>query len=365
MQARIESARRASILHKKRTGKALKITPEDVENEAMYEEEDTVEEINPLLSHWPFREFITDPASQQQAIPLVNPYLYFRSSQQLGDPYQTSALEHPNISGPASYEQLKELRNHQPITSDTLSSDALRAARLSSPLTSPVPSLAPHQQAPLQPASSIFRNSRLIDSNLGATPLETPISWTFDNRTNDMLRRDSLNNFSNSSLERKSTQDLESFEQENELFKQLQMSLRSMQHETPTVDPKDVLIESKGAENEYLKYKDVAGSSPFHESNTRLGKQRAKDNKRQFHERSSTASQASNESEHRSYFDVFDVPDSVEPLMDKLSDQSHHSGKAGNETHITRTWSLPALNDSDANKESWRDFVCFDSFDDI
>ena len=40
LEARIESARRASEIHKKRTGRALRITEQDVVNEEMYEEED-------------------------------------------------------------------------------------------------------------------------------------------------------------------------------------------------------------------------------------------------------------------------------------------------------------------------------------
>ncbi|BFZ60766.1 hypothetical protein YB2330_001818 [Saitoella coloradoensis] len=40
LEARIESARRASEIHKKRTGKALRVTEADVQNEEMYEEED-------------------------------------------------------------------------------------------------------------------------------------------------------------------------------------------------------------------------------------------------------------------------------------------------------------------------------------
>jgi len=44
MEARIESARKASEIHKKRTGKALRITPEDVRNEEMYQEVDPEEE---------------------------------------------------------------------------------------------------------------------------------------------------------------------------------------------------------------------------------------------------------------------------------------------------------------------------------
>lgn len=40
IEARVESARRASEIHKKRTGRALKVTEQDVINEDMYEEED-------------------------------------------------------------------------------------------------------------------------------------------------------------------------------------------------------------------------------------------------------------------------------------------------------------------------------------
>ncbi|KIW89057.1 uncharacterized protein Z519_10542 [Cladophialophora bantiana CBS 173.52] len=39
LEARVESARRASEVHKRRTGRALRITPEDVMNDEMYEEE--------------------------------------------------------------------------------------------------------------------------------------------------------------------------------------------------------------------------------------------------------------------------------------------------------------------------------------
>lgn len=40
LEARIESARRASEIHKKRTGRGLRVTEEDVVNEEMYEEDD-------------------------------------------------------------------------------------------------------------------------------------------------------------------------------------------------------------------------------------------------------------------------------------------------------------------------------------
>ncbi|KAG9290894.1 hypothetical protein G9A89_011044 [Geosiphon pyriformis] len=54
IEARMESARKASELHKKRTGKALRITEQDVRNEEMYREmDDTVEETQPNLSTGP------------------------------------------------------------------------------------------------------------------------------------------------------------------------------------------------------------------------------------------------------------------------------------------------------------------------
>lgn len=40
LEARVESARRASEIHKKRTGRSLRVTEQDVVNEEMYEEED-------------------------------------------------------------------------------------------------------------------------------------------------------------------------------------------------------------------------------------------------------------------------------------------------------------------------------------
>src|ERR1700742_3640924 len=40
LEARVESARRASEIHKRRTGRSLRVTEQDVINKEMYEEED-------------------------------------------------------------------------------------------------------------------------------------------------------------------------------------------------------------------------------------------------------------------------------------------------------------------------------------
>ncbi|CAG8595669.1 12232_t:CDS:2 [Racocetra fulgida] len=63
MEARIESARKASEIHKKRTGKALRITPEDVRNEEMYQEIDPEEEAKLEQLH---QEVIGESQSQEK-----------------------------------------------------------------------------------------------------------------------------------------------------------------------------------------------------------------------------------------------------------------------------------------------------------
>ena len=43
MESRLESARKASEIHQKRTGKALRVTQDDVRNEKIYQEIDEKE----------------------------------------------------------------------------------------------------------------------------------------------------------------------------------------------------------------------------------------------------------------------------------------------------------------------------------
>ncbi|CUS10446.1 unnamed protein product [Tuber aestivum] len=51
LEARIESARRASAIHKRRTGRALRVTEQDVINEEMYEEEEDEYVYRGLTAH--------------------------------------------------------------------------------------------------------------------------------------------------------------------------------------------------------------------------------------------------------------------------------------------------------------------------
>ncbi|KAG9294327.1 hypothetical protein G9A89_001832 [Geosiphon pyriformis] len=64
IEARMESARKASEIHKKRTGKALHITEQDVRNEEMYREIDPEEE-KKLETY--YREVIGEPPQSQGA----------------------------------------------------------------------------------------------------------------------------------------------------------------------------------------------------------------------------------------------------------------------------------------------------------
>ncbi|CAG8518857.1 10481_t:CDS:2 [Ambispora leptoticha] len=62
IEARMESARKASEVHKKRTGKSLKITEDDVRNEEMYREVDPEEDAKYQQYH---REVIGEPPRPQ------------------------------------------------------------------------------------------------------------------------------------------------------------------------------------------------------------------------------------------------------------------------------------------------------------
>lgn len=75
MEARIESARRASEIHKKRTGRALRVTEQDVVNEEMYEEEDDdlptqYQRLNAHLqtSSWLFNRKLHDYIATQHGV---------------------------------------------------------------------------------------------------------------------------------------------------------------------------------------------------------------------------------------------------------------------------------------------------------
>ncbi|KAF2685550.1 hypothetical protein K458DRAFT_299694 [Lentithecium fluviatile CBS 122367] len=95
LEARIESARRASEIHKKRTGRALRVTEQDVVNEEMYEEEDDdlptqYQRLNAHLqtSSWLFNRKLQDYIATQHGVRNMFLHQQFPGMQPYGAPMQ-------------------------------------------------------------------------------------------------------------------------------------------------------------------------------------------------------------------------------------------------------------------------------------
>ena len=109
MEARIESARRASEIHKKRTGRALRVTEQDVVNEEMYEEEDDdlptqYQRLNAHLqtSSWLFNRKLHDYIATQHGVRnmFLNQQFPGHQMQTYGAQFQPNANQVPMMSGP-------------------------------------------------------------------------------------------------------------------------------------------------------------------------------------------------------------------------------------------------------------------------
>lgn len=100
LEARIESARRASEIHKKRTGRALRVTEQDVINEEMYEEEDDdlptqYQRLNAHInsSNIMFNKKLQDYIATQQGVRSM-----FMSQYQTPSSYQPMGFGSPSFS---------------------------------------------------------------------------------------------------------------------------------------------------------------------------------------------------------------------------------------------------------------------------
>ncbi|KAG0642221.1 hypothetical protein HOY80DRAFT_881928 [Tuber brumale] len=133
LEARIESARRASAIHKRRTGRALRVTEQDVINEEMYEEEeDEYYGYRGLTAHlrngshdWNRRlqaylqsQYVMRSAlSQAMSVDGGNPsqqypatHSTYQSSymqQPMGGPYVDASVHPPHVS-PTTYQSLRQ-----------------------------------------------------------------------------------------------------------------------------------------------------------------------------------------------------------------------------------------------------------------
>lgn len=179
LEARIESARRASEIHKRRTGRSLRVTEQDVINEEMYEEEDDdlPMQYRRLTAHLHtsnaefdrrLAAYLTNHVAMRaalgQAVGMQNPYpnaAQFASSgmspfsqqqQSMGPPYPTSAnmygqagfanpqqtMKSPLHNRSASIANPKELSNFSNPPSLTVAGGDLQDRRYSLPVnTSP------------------------------------------------------------------------------------------------------------------------------------------------------------------------------------------------------------------------------------
>ncbi|KIV96840.1 hypothetical protein PV10_00657 [Exophiala mesophila] len=122
LEARVESARRASEIHKRRTGRSLRVTEQDVINEEMYEEEDDDLPMHyrRLTAHLQtgsadFNRRLAAYLTQQVAVRSMmgqmaqNPYAQFPST-----PYQQAA---PNMYQSPMMPQQSNPMTHSPTTS--------------------------------------------------------------------------------------------------------------------------------------------------------------------------------------------------------------------------------------------------------
>ena len=106
LEARVESARRASEIHKRRTGRSLRVTEQDVVNEEMYEEEDDdlpaqyrrlTAHLNTNSSDFNRRlaTYLTSHVAMRQALDQALSSSYAQSGQTMS-PTATSAQQSPN-----------------------------------------------------------------------------------------------------------------------------------------------------------------------------------------------------------------------------------------------------------------------------
>ncbi|EXJ85729.1 hypothetical protein A1O1_06097 [Capronia coronata CBS 617.96] len=118
LEARVESARRASEIHKRRTGRSLRVTEQDVINEEMYEEEDDdlPLQYRRLTAHLQtgsadfnrrLAAYLTNQVAMRSAMEqmIQNPYAQYPNAatyQSRPNMFSSPLLSHPNMASPAA-----------------------------------------------------------------------------------------------------------------------------------------------------------------------------------------------------------------------------------------------------------------------
>ncbi|EXJ84953.1 hypothetical protein A1O3_05628 [Capronia epimyces CBS 606.96] len=117
LEARVESARRASEIHKRRTGRSLRVTEQDVINEEMYEEEDDdlPLQYRRLTAHLQtgsadfnrrLAAYLTNQVAMRSAMEqmIQNPYAQYPNGAYPSRPnmFASPLLSHPHMASPAA-----------------------------------------------------------------------------------------------------------------------------------------------------------------------------------------------------------------------------------------------------------------------
>ncbi|KAF2207412.1 hypothetical protein CERZMDRAFT_51369 [Cercospora zeae-maydis SCOH1-5] len=179
LEARVESARRASEIHKKRTGRSLRVREEDVMNEEMYEEEDDdlpmqfrrINALNPGFAYSAFNERVNSYLQSQigmrnylhQAIyqanqnynanQMYNPMLQ-QSGQQAWQMGMQNATANPaharsaSIATPQAFASQQQQQQQQPSTTEQRRRSSTSIPPATKPQT-PGQSTSPSLEGPL------------------------------------------------------------------------------------------------------------------------------------------------------------------------------------------------------------------------
>lgn len=170
LEARVESARRASEIHKRRTGRSLRVTEQDVINEEMYEEEDDdlPMQYRRLTAHLQtgsadfnrrLAAYLTNQVAMRNAVEQMGANAY--NNQQFAPPQMHYSQPRPNMFQPSI--------QHQP----QMPHPGMNGYR-----QAPYPS--PHQPGYRQTHGRAYSTAAMPTSKVQTPP--TPVSLAMDHR---------------------------------------------------------------------------------------------------------------------------------------------------------------------------------------
>ncbi|GIZ38203.1 hypothetical protein CKM354_000162600 [Cercospora kikuchii] len=163
LEARVESARRASEIHKKRTGRSLRVREEDVMNEEMYEEEDDdlpmqfrrINALNPGFAYSAFNERVNSYLQGQIG---VRNYLH-QAIYQANQNYNANQMYNPMLQQTGQQAWQMNMQNALPASAHARSASiatpqSFTSQQQQSPGTKPTTPSASDAQRPASTAVS-------------------------------------------------------------------------------------------------------------------------------------------------------------------------------------------------------------------